>query len=153
MKDVTLPDKPSELIKIALKDLTMVENTPGYKIAMSSWHEPITTSDQGPVCMVCLAGSVIAGTFKALIGSHQSPATITADKQTRDKLLSLDWLRMGQIKQFLRYNGVPDDEANNLASRVQKSSGYLPIKNYNSSPEKFKKALCRVSQILEDEGY
>lgn len=59
MKD-TLPDKTSELLKLALKDLLSVESDKDYSVNMYLWHESV----RGDSCHVCLAGSVMARTLK-----------------------------------------------------------------------------------------
>jgi hypothetical protein len=53
----TLPNKPSELIRVALKDLEEAERDPHYEVEMCTWHRPSSTTG---VCTVCLAGSVLA---------------------------------------------------------------------------------------------
>lgn len=35
---VDLPEKPSELIRLALRDLETVEANPHYEVNMASWH-------------------------------------------------------------------------------------------------------------------
>ena len=53
----TLPDKPSELIRLALSDLEKCEGDSRYEVDMNEWHVP---TQKGHVCYVCLAGSVMA---------------------------------------------------------------------------------------------
>ena len=53
-----LPDKPSELIRLALADLRKCEADPRYLIDMAQWHRPVTSE----LCHVCLAGAVMART-------------------------------------------------------------------------------------------
>lgn len=36
-----LPDKPSELIRLAIKDLETCEASEKYAIFMGAWHEPV----------------------------------------------------------------------------------------------------------------
>lgn len=50
----TLPDKPSDLIELALADLEKCEADPRYRIDMNVWHRP------NGHCAVCFAGSVMA---------------------------------------------------------------------------------------------
>lgn len=86
----TLPDKPSDLIELALSDLEKVEKNPRYEINMSTWHTP----DRGK-CSVCLAGAVIAGTLEQSIRYDLSPQSF--DENTRRKLVALDHFRLGYI--------------------------------------------------------
>jgi len=56
-----LPDKIGDLIRIAVKDLTLCEANPTYMINMDEWHTPNTDASR---CCVCLAGAVMAQTLK-----------------------------------------------------------------------------------------
>ena len=60
MKHPEPPSKPSELIRLALRDLRSVERSKKYSVNMHAWHQPL--SDQ--VCEVCLAGAVMARSLK-----------------------------------------------------------------------------------------
>lgn len=57
-----LPNKPSELIAIALADLIKVEKSKKFRVAMGAWH---WTPPGSNVCHVCLAGAVMACTLKS----------------------------------------------------------------------------------------
>jgi len=50
------PSKPSELIRLALRDLKAVESDPDYVVEMAEWHAP---RDDG-YCALCFAGAVMA---------------------------------------------------------------------------------------------
>lgn len=66
MKNTQLPDKPSELIRLALKDLRKTERQFWkYKIDMDIWHSGKTSTLSR--CSVCLAGAVMAQTLKTPI--------------------------------------------------------------------------------------
>jgi hypothetical protein len=91
---IQLPHKLSELAQIALDDVTEIENTPGYTVAMESWHTPGSAS-----CEVCAAGSVMVchfglqkedyiclGVFEKLFGGSNTRA-----------LLAIDCLRRGFV--------------------------------------------------------
>jgi hypothetical protein len=55
-----LPDKPSDLLQLALDDLELCEKDRNYTIDMSEWHTP--SQDESEKCAVCIAGAVIAKT-------------------------------------------------------------------------------------------
>lgn len=59
----TLPNKASELIRLALKDLKKVEASTDYSVAMSTWHQP-KSFYLNDTCSVCLAGAVMAMTLE-----------------------------------------------------------------------------------------
>ena len=55
-----LPNKPSELLSLALKDLTAAERTKTINIDMGIYYE----KNNDKTCSVCLAGSIMAKTLK-----------------------------------------------------------------------------------------
>jgi hypothetical protein len=95
MKKTTLPDKPSELIRVAIADLEKCERSKKYTVDMGVWH---TYHDK--TCYVCLAGSVMAQTMG--IDSHKSttPGLLYRDEIPDlevDKLQALNSLRLGEV--------------------------------------------------------
>lgn len=84
----TLPDKKSELLKLALNDLAKAEKDPDYEINMNIYHR--YREDKGD-CIVCLAGSVMAFSLKQNIRVEVVPSDF--DEDTRGKLLFLDACR------------------------------------------------------------
>lgn len=101
MNQVTLPDKPSELLAIALEDLELCEKDPVYEIDMSTYHSP---SEETGRCAVCLAGSVLAQRMRV------SPKTdwekIEMDDSEILKLKAIDRLRIGNLLIAGRYLGL-----------------------------------------------
>lgn len=87
-----LPDKPSELLMLALRDLEITEKDPRYIIEMSTWYE----LNYNGKCMVCLAGCVVAQELKP------EPRSFTIfpeafDDDTAKKLRLIDTLRVGVL--------------------------------------------------------
>lgn len=85
-----LPDKPSELCRVALADLAKCRQDPRYIIDMMQWHEPYDEDH----CVVCLAGSVMAQTFNVPIDEECRPNQFGVDRR---KLHALDEFREGLI--------------------------------------------------------
>lgn len=142
-----LPDKPSELIKLAVKDLVKCEKDPRFIIDMEDW-----CYRDGDFCAVCLAGSVMA---QRLINDLDNtldewgfvdPDAIenTSDEQ---KLYALNTFRMGNIHgglQNLGHYGVTTD-----------LTGIPPgmkIANYREDPAKFKEQMLALAYDLEKVG-
>lgn len=86
-----LPDKPSELIRLALADLRKCESYPAYKIDFNRWHYP----ELGGACCVCLAGSVIAQSLGKNPRFYSKPSDYNSD--TEMKLEALDDFRSGNV--------------------------------------------------------
>lgn len=128
-----LPDKPSDLIELALADLAAVEADGRYKVHMNMWHEP-----RSGFCAVCFAGSVMAKTLGTNPGKCTAP--IDYDENTRDKLVALDGFREGYIEDGLSYMGI--------------DSGGVPSKKciakYGS--ETFNSDMMELVRILREKG-
>jgi len=97
-----LPDKLSDLIEVALKDLSKVEKNPRYVVDMGVWHDDMMEG----VCHVCLAGAVLAGTCKLPHDQVWYPAVINFGSTT-SKLIALDFARRGNLDAALRRMGPP----------------------------------------------
>lgn len=99
---VTLPNKRSELLKLALADLEKCELNPRFRIDMYYWLI------SGPYhCVVCLAGSVMAQTLNMDDGSTR--ISDLYDPQigscvARRKLLFLDQVR----EELVSYSRDPE---------------------------------------------
>ena len=65
---MSLPNQPSELLKLALNDLEQVENDPRYDINMGEWHYPRSTG--------CSARSISALRSSAVSRAATAAATI-----------------------------------------------------------------------------
>ena len=96
-----LPEKPSELILIALKDLRAAEASEKYDINMGGryWHFPPKTKDKSYKCEVCLAGSVMAFSLGGDINNHYEPGNFPGEE---GKLRSLDVFRTGHVTYGMR---------------------------------------------------
>lgn len=132
-----LPDRPSELIRLALADLKRVEEDPRYIVNMSEWHTP-----RGRTCSVCLAGSVLAKTCGAPV--EEDFLDIDVSRDTARKLYALDKFRLGHVHLALGYFRTviisPD-----VPSR-------LLVTAYSVSPEAFHADMENMATVLERAG-
>lgn len=138
-KPVPLPDKPSDLIRLAMLDLAKVEADPFYKVDMSDWHNGGRRNH--PVCHVCLAGAVMARSLKTPFEADITPAHFDGD--IPDKLAALDEFRQGEIAYGLS------------SMRLEKPDGlhgYMDVPSYERSPEKFRISMIVMADILEEHG-
>ncbi len=97
-----LPDLPSALIRLAMKDLREVEADPRYAVDMEDWHQPNGIMN---VCQVCLAGSIMAKTFQT--NPEQSFRAVQFEDEW--KLASLDYFRCGGITDGLEALNIPSE--------------------------------------------
>ena len=144
MNECLLPDKPSELIKLALGDLRTVESlSDRYKVDMDYYHVPkdsnvFNRANRGK-CLVCFAGAVMAQTLEVDIDESFLPADFDAD--TRSKLNALDHFRKGVCHQGFYCMGLPPDNRFNR---------YVP--NYDLFPDRFHRVIEGMVKDLEAEG-
>jgi hypothetical protein len=144
----SLPNKPSKLIRVALKDLRLVERSKTYDIDMGVYHSPKVDSNTGQdieVCRVCFAGSVIAKTFKADPGLVLGPGSPIFDKITSKKLMALDRFREGKI--------VDAFELMKIKIPLLMIKENVDITSYYDDPTKFKKELSKLADDLEHLGF
>lgn len=112
-KKTKLPDKLSDLIRIAVADAKKIEKDSKYIFNMSTWHQPQSNYDDVShtfvttgKCEVCFAGSIIACTLKAK--PNQTVDTSDFDEDTDRKLELIDQIRTGSIL-ILTNNNYEED--------------------------------------------
>lgn len=92
----TLPDDFGSTLKIALVDENFAHNSPNYHVNMDVWHERHV--DHTCKTSVCLAGSVMANTFKVDCTAHAGPSVV-GNLHDVHALKSLDKIRVGKFTQ------------------------------------------------------
>lgn len=135
-----LPDKPSELIRLALADLRKVEADELYEVNMNLWHAPMHSK---PVCAVCLAGAVMAMTLGAKPWTDMLPSFYKG-KTTR-KLSALDSFRIGEVDFALVTLGI---DVTALSQKVA-NRGIVP---YHINREGFHFQMLELADALEGAG-
>lgn len=130
-----LPNKPSDLIALALKDLAAAERSKKYKINMGAWHEQLGTSR---ACSVCFAGAVMAKLND--IGPQHAVFPDSFDPETQNKLAALNLFRLGDVQ------GGLDDMGLSCAIIP-----YRGVANYNpgTKGKKFKADMKKVIAVLK----
>lgn len=133
-----LPDKPSELLLLALHDLERAEMSPRYMIDMDQWHSP------NGACSVCLAGSVMAATLGVSERLEMHPDDF--DNDTCQKLCAVDSLRKGFIGDALVEMGL-DDVA---APELMREEWF--VSDYDWDRDGFYEDMLSIVGILQAEG-
>lgn len=136
MQPDTLPDKPSDLIELALRDLNAVAANPEYAVDMKEWHK---LSPRDNICHVCLAGAVMARTLgfqRERIASWDG-----LNSTTGKKLRALDFFRSGMIRSGLKRMGITADIPS------------VDIPEYELDPEGFRNDLQEMANELRGKGY
>ena len=147
-----LPDKPSDLIDVALKDLAKAERSKKFEIDMNVWCEPADLSSD--VCAVCLGGSVLVGTvgLDAVDGANWWIDEIIT-KHDSVRIEALDALRCGNIVLFLEY--VYDNSASARRCRQAVSirdKNFDDYCTYREDPDQFKRWCRKVARDLRQVG-
>ena len=147
-----LPDKPSDLIDVALKDLAKAERSKKFEINMAHWCTP--TDSSGDVCAVCLGGSVLVGTvgLDAVDGANWWSDQLTT-KHDRNRIIGLDILRSGRIVGFVDrvYDNKISIKRYNQANGVRYENEHKHCE-YNEDPDQFKRWCRKVARDLREVG-
>lgn len=95
-----LPDKPSELIRVALEDLAKIEDDPQFTIDMHQWFARDFTEDhagnRATVCFACAAGAVISQRANIPTGAVYLDPQDFSD-EVCNKLHAINRLRLGEV--------------------------------------------------------
>lgn len=125
---------PSKLIYIALADLAKAEKSKKYDIDMDfDWHGLL-----GDICIVCLAGSVMAFSLGADQTKDLTPLDMKANYW---QLMALNSLRNGNVIEACHQLGLPQ--------RVDLNTDITP---YRTSPTAFRCDMEALAAKLEREG-
>lgn len=139
-----LPNKPSELTRVALRDLSRVERSKAYQVNFGYWHKPDT--DIGK-CLVCFSGAVIAKTLNTPIDLSVHPNHFK--KQDERKLWALNDFKAGDITDGLMEMHI----GARTIQRVYKKLGACTlVTQYKHSPKEFKRDMRKLARDLEKAG-
>jgi len=131
-----LPDRPSELIRVALDDLEKCEADPRYETHMYSWHDP-----HDGKCLVCMAGAVMAKRLGAPPALSLAPYSY--DFQTARKLRAIDYGRCGLLDEMLFQLNI---------ERPKELPSYIDVAYYDDDPAAFKSDMRKLAELLEAHG-
>ena len=129
----TLPDKPSDLLELALKDLLKAEQDENLEIDMQYWHFP-----REGKCLVCLAGACLH--YEYNLNPNQSFIRLEIPNSVNVKLSALNILRLGKVHTALR-----------LLGRDTKVNGIIPTQ-YNENRNLFIQQMEELVVKLRKEG-
>lgn len=135
---ISLPNKPSELIRVALEDLEKTEADERYIINMAFWHRP--TSDLQK-CHVCLAGAVLAQRSGA--SHYDDLSELRFVSEVRAKLFALDDFREGSLHSGLRKLDGP------CPTSIPEHKVIAP---YEDDPAQFKSDMRGLADMFAEEG-
>jgi hypothetical protein len=138
-----LPDKPSELILLALEDLEKTEKDYRYKIDMDVYHDRL--DGDGLICSVCLAGAVMAQRLHpGDVDRCLMPGYF--DVKTRNKLYALNSFRQGCV-----HDGLWNMNEEFSCGAVDQIDTF--ITPYEVDPNSFKSDMRKLAQELSDLGH
>lgn len=138
-KKYELPDKMSDLIYLALHDLSEVEKMKKvYSVDMDTWHSP------NGRCSVCFAGSVMARTCG--LAPDISDTSHKFRKGEWTKFDVLDALRLGHVLEAASLLGIKLHKKSPLVLRN------VSIVEYELDPKLFKKEMMMLANQLDAVG-
>lgn len=151
-----LPDKPSEVLGVAIEDVKKCYADPRYVVDMGHWH---TEFENG--CHVCLGGSVIAQRLRPDLGDCFYPERVHCP-HARSKLRFLDNVRKGgdeYIDEALAIMGVNHHTRNRVVEATRNDlvgfespTRFFDQKDDRHDFDEFIKELERIKKIFEEEG-
>lgn len=142
-----LPDKPSKLIELALRDLVFIEKNKNYVVKMGSWHQPKYADDR---CAVCFAGAVMARTLKVKKTEDTSPFYFNF--KTADKLLALNDFSNGNITKGLIKLGLFELVEVVIFAESHPTGVIVKVAHYEDSPEQFKSDMNKIAKTFKKLG-
>lgn len=143
MKTRKLPNKMSELILLALRDLKKIEKLKSYEVDMREWHTaPEDTYGESTKCQVCFAGSVISRTLK--MPKNKTVDMSMFSNKMSNKFYALDSLRQGYVGSAYRALGIDSDAMHGMDRRITP---------YSYDSKKFKEEMYQLAQDLKKEGF
>lgn len=114
-----LPDKLSDLLELAVRDVTKCEAEPKrFRLDMGNWHKP----DAGRgVCVVCMAGSIMAQTLGVPDSEERSvfqgmPCVADIEPH-RASFNAVNEMRVSKIRDAAKYLGLKLSVAQLKAAR------------------------------------
>lgn len=109
MTDLSLLNKLSQLLKLAVQDCRRVEKDPGVVFDMGIWHSPTI----GNKCEVCMAGAVMDQSLKISRTEEKSPFDFV-QKDISRKLSAINSMRSGYLTSAAKHLGIdlPDESVN-----------------------------------------
>lgn len=151
-----LPSKLSDLLEVALKDLTSVRRSKRYHVNMAVWHTPIEGE-----CQVCLAGAVMARTLG--IEPEKDADPYNMPQRLSRPLEALNELRLGFVLDA--YCNLRDTIPQKLSDRMYRKCRDVEIclnsmsdsigrrvVPYSESPKQFVEGMKRLHTLLVDFG-
>ena len=142
--NVPVPERLSDLIRMALADLNNIEVNPNYIVDMLEWHRK---DDDSPICRVCLAGSVMANTLDAPLEEDLAPFDFGKDWEVA--LHILDDLRHSFISTPTFRSLFVGEE---VLERIKYDIASVGVPRYDKEPLLFKARLSEIASILEGAG-
>lgn len=139
-----LPDKLSELLRVALVDLEKCEDDSRYFINMDVWH----SGAFGGICHVCLAGSVMAQSIGLDRTEFKYPGSL-GDRSVVGKLRAINFLRMGEVGSALAV--LRDCDADRIIGRGH-ALDRDNIALYQWQSTQFKADMRQLADDLEAAG-
>lgn len=139
-----LPKEPWTLIRLAVDGLIKCEESENYIIDMNYWHIPKRSEN---LCVVCMAGSVIAMTLNRGINENVSLGNI--EDENCNQIRAIDCFRIGNIYGGLMMLGMKREaQVESRYDRIVNHGRMLPP-CYGSQKDLFKMKMLILAEYLE----
>ena len=142
---------PSELIRVAVYDLTLCEKDSKYSINMATWHHP--RRSMGGECQVCLVGAVMAKSLNMNRTHRGNPCDYPLEISL--KLRAVDFFRQGEVARGMHYyvKSLGDNIIPHVMFENTDMFEDTDITPYSMDQSEFKQDMYDLADALEKEGY
>lgn len=139
--------KPSQLLAIALNDLSRAESGELGNVRIDMERAWVRGDPGGASCTACLAGCVVIGSLGVRNPTQLTWAFWNAVEREADALLALDELRKGLVEEAFSYLGIGWPPG---PTSLRKS---VPIPPYEGDPAGFREAMRGLQRSLAAAGH
>lgn len=141
-ENMELPNKASELLRLAINDLELIEKDERYSIDMNTWH---IYNNEDNKCAVCLAGSIIAKTLNYNILKLFNFSNFS--ENIHEKLEALNEFKNGNI-----IWGLARLNLDYSFMKGELTEPSVDLTKYSENPSLFKQQILDLADIFEAEG-
>jgi hypothetical protein len=145
----TLPDKPSELLLVALEDLERAEKAAGVAVDMEVWYD-----DDGKECSVCFAGGCMVRVLEVLpkeLRNNLELAPRDFCDTLRAKFLALNAFRTGDVVGGLwklLWGNVGSISRFGIECYAKEFGYIMGVPRYRDAPLAFKEGMREIAKKL-----
>lgn len=150
--DFKMPEKLSDCIILALRDLESVEKSRDFKVDMNAWFES-NDDDDGGKCCVCFAGAVMAQHGAREVGPRAGYTELTPRSfgfYNSRRFLALNHIRNGHVPSAFRILNLDLWAHYSIYDALEPLAENL--ESYEVDPKNWLECMQTIAGVLSAEG-